>query len=271
MNLIILPASGPKPLYYSTFVDYFKKILEYLSIPFQVDGKARSCYFVVKIEGKPIVFNFSDFYEIPDVDKYENYFKFHYSKQEHGKYKSIYPFSPVSFYNWREYSELEKEINYNKKGSLILNIQRSYGNAKQRRDYVRNILRKQYGSLCIMDPIFNQERYWKLINECLVHVFVPGARNDILDRAHLQYLAFGCCTIAPKINDILPYDREIEPGVHYVECLSDYSDLVNKIEWCKNNRDICAEIGRSAKKLFEEVCLPSKLWNWVLEKILCFG
>jgi len=265
--MIILPTSGPKPLYYSTFVGFLKGILNHLSIPFQLSGEASNCYFVAKLDKKEMVFNFSDFYETPDVDKFEHYFKFHYSKQEHEKYKNVYSFSPVSFYDWKEYSKLKSEITYTGENNLILSIQRSYGDAKQRRSYVKSILKEYYGSSCIIGPTIDQKKYWELINRCLVHVFVPGARNDILDRAHLQYLAFGCCTISPKINDVLSYNRELVPGIHYIECLSDYSDLIKRTEWCKSNRNTCVEIGRNAKKLFEETCTPNKLWDWVLEKI----
>jgi hypothetical protein len=97
----------------------------------------------------------------------------------------------------------------------------------------------------------------------LVHVCVPGARNDILDRGQLQAMAFGCCTISPVLADCLAWNKELVPGVHYLSCANDYSDLIEKIEWCKSNRDKCIEIGQNAKILFQETSVPSKLLEWI--------
>ena len=110
-----------------------------------------------------------------------------------------------------------------------------------------------------------QEAYWKRINDCLIHVFIPGARYNILDRGHLQYIGFGCCTIAPKISDILPYYKKLEPGVHYVQMKSDYSDLIERIEWCRYHRQKCIQIGINAQKLFRKTCTPSSLRVWIEE------
>ena len=265
--MITLPASGPKPLYYSTFVGYFKEILRYLSIPFQLKGVAEHCYFVTKFDDKEVVFNFSDFYEIPKVNEYKHYFKFHYSKEEHSKYENVYPFAPVSFYDWGKYKALKAKIKYTGNSNIILNMQRSYGDAVERRTSVQKILRERYGGTVKTNYTLPQVDYWKKINNCLVHIFVPGVRNDMIDRGHVQYMAFGCCTIAPPIADVLPYNGELVSGTHYIQCSPDYSDLIDKVEWCKNNRERCVEIGNNAKRLFEQSCLPNRLWKWVLEKI----
>ena len=57
------------------------------------------------------------------------------------------------------------------------------------------------------------------------------------------------------------------PNVNYVSCNYDYSDLVEKIEWCKSNRDKCIEIGRNAQKLFQETSVPSKLLEWIIKVV----
>lgn len=265
--MITLPASGPKPLYYSTFVNYLKGILGYLSIPFQLEGVAEHCYFVAKFGDKEVIFNFSDLYETPVVDKYKHYFKFHYSKREHSKYENVYPFAPVSFYNWEEYEALKDKIEYKCNSNVILNVQRPSGGAIKRRTLVQKLLKERYGVLAETGHILPQSAYWKKINNCLVHIFIPGARNDMIDRGHLQYMAFGCCTIAPPIVDVLPYDGELIPGTHYVQCNPDYSDLIDKIEWIRENKEKAIEIGNNAKRLFERSCLPDRLWKWILEKI----
>ena len=98
---------------------------------------------------------------------------------------------------------------------------------------------------------------------CLVSVCVPGQRKDILDRGQFQYMAFGACTISPKLNIMLPYMNVLIPGVHYVECKYDYSDLIEKIEWCRQNRAECIEIGQNVKKLFHAASTPYAIWTWM--------
>jgi hypothetical protein len=264
---VILPASGPKPLYYKTFIEFCKGILKSAGIPFTLNGESKSCYFVSQIGNEKVVFNFSDFYEFPDVTKYNHYFKFHYSKKEHSNYPNVYPFSPVSFYDWDQYYNLKNEIKYSCNNNTVLNLQRPYGDAVKNRIKVRDIIKENYPNDCLLNPNFKQEHYWKLINNCLVHVFVSGAREGILDRGLLQYLAFGCCTISPEITDSLPYNKMFLPGKHFIQCDSNYSDLIEKIEWCKTHRDECITIGNNAKKLFEEICTPIKLWSWIIERI----
>lgn len=267
---IVIPAEGPKPLYYNTFVVYIRKMLDYLGINYKLSGKIP--YGVSKFEmsvgGALIVFDFSDHH----IDYWRNwkdydaYFKFHYVEAMHGACEGIYPFAPVSFYDWGQYYSLKNEIQYSCNTNVILNMQRPGGAATERREYVQLMLANQYGSLAVTDPA-PQVEYWKKINNCLTHVFVPGARNNMLDRAHIQYLAFGCCTIAPKITDVLPYYGELLPGEHYVECRDDYADLIDKIEWVRNNRSSAIEIGRNAKVFFEQTCTPEVIWNYVSYKL----
>ena len=113
----------------------------------------------------------------------------------------------------------------------------------------------------------NQIDYWMDINKCLVSVCVPGATNNMLDRGQWQYMAFGCCTISPILPELLPFDKKLIPDVHYIRCKDDYSDLLEKIEWCKQNREKCIEIGRNAKKLFLETSTPEKIVEWVTLKL----
>lgn len=265
---IVIPKSGPKPLYYNTHVMYFRNLLDFLEIPYVLKGviEKGTTKFVVMIGDKKVLMDFSDHTDCLDSDSFDAYFKYHYSYAKHAGYDKMYPFAPISFYDWPRYRDLSTKISYTGVSNTILNMQRPYAGALERRTQVQKMLKLRYGNEVII-PLTSQVNYWKKINNCLVHVFVPGARNDMVDRGHAQYMAFGCCTIAPPITDVFPYDGELIPGVHYVQCKPDYSDLIEKIEWCKNNRENCVEIGSNAKKLFERSCLPGRLWNWVLEKI----
>ena len=99
---------------------------------------------------------------------------------------------------------------------------------------------------------------FKLINTASAIVCVPGARNNMLDRGQSQQMAFGACTISPKLVTRLSYHGMLIPGVHYVECKSDYSDLIEKANWVINNRSKAIKIGNAAKKLFSETSTPVK-------------
>jgi len=266
---IVLPAQGPKPLYYATFVMYIRRMLDYLNIAYSLSGEIASG--VSKFEmavgsGVRFLFDFSDHYFdfLPNWAEFDAYYKFHYVESAHGDCERVFPFAPVSFYDWIQYYRIKKEINYTCNANIVLNMQRPGGGAIERRTHVQSMLTRKYGALAVTNANSSQVEYWKKINNCLVHVFVPGACNNMLDRGHLQYLAFGCCTIAPKIIDMLPYYEKLVPGTHYVECRPDYSDLIDKIEWVRSNRECAIEIGKNAKALFERSCEPDKLWNWVL-------
>lgn len=277
---IVLPEKGPKPTYYQNYVGYIKKILEYNGIPFSLDGCINvgevqyptATKFLMRINDKRGVIDFSDnIPQMPSWSNFDAYFKFHYVRKVHEGCKTIYPFAPVSFYDWRQYEQLRNEINYTCNNDLVLNMQRPGGNALERRNKVQKLLVENYGNRAVIRYNMSQIDYWKMINDCLVHVFVPGCRNDMIDRGHLQYFAFGCCTIAPRINDELPHDGVILPDYHYIRCASDYSDLIDKIEWCRSHRKECIEIGNRAKQLFEKSCTPIQLWNWILEKLWPLG
>ena len=53
------------------------------------------------------------------------------------------------------------------------------------------------------------------------------------------------------------------PGVHYVECKSDYSDLIEKVDWVRNNKGAAMRIGEAAKTLFLTTSTPDKQVMWI--------
>lgn len=267
---IILPAScKPRKVYHTRYISYFINIFEACGVEYELKGTDKDTVFYTEINEKKVLFDYSDYHRIvKNRPKDIPCFKYHYSYRTSKKQKNIFPFTPTSFINWPRYFELSKSIQYSAKGNLIINKQKPYGNAIERREKVLGMLKEKYSGSLSTKPDDSQEDFWRMINKCLVAVFVPGATNDMLDRGHLQYLAFGCCTIAPPIVDRLPYGKRMLPGVHYIQCASDYSDLIEKIDWCREHRDICRKIGRYAKKLFLKTSTPAKLLEWLL---ICTG
>lgn len=223
--------------------------------------------FIIFYGDNKILIDYGDHHLIAkDWQDFDIQFRFHYSKKTHGDLSGIFPLTPISFYSWDRYVELQAKINYTCNTDKILNNQKPGAAAKERRTRAQKILKQRYHTDLDME-ITDKETFWKKTNDCLVSVCVPGARNDILDRGQFQYMAFGACTISPALDIKLPYWREMEAGVHYLSCLPDCSDLIDIIEYCKNNRDTCRAIGRRAKALFFDVGTPDKVWSWMKECI----
>lgn len=230
----------------------------------EFENFSKTC-FEMKIDGKLIAIDFSDHLTIsipvPKLSKYAAVFKFHYKADMHGKFSNIYPFSPVSFQKWVNYKGLLNQVKYKADG-LVLCKQVPGGAAIERRQKVQEMLEKRYGNT-FDKKIENEIQFYLKINQALVSVFVPGVRNDMLDRGQFQYMAFGCCTISPKLVEVLSGNKPLMPGVHYVECKPDYSDLISKIEWVRQNPISAIEIGQNAKRLFEETSLPECQVEWL--------
>ena len=268
-HCIMPEKSEPREVYYFRYVRYMINILLENHVDIRYEGVNTDAWYSMIVDGYKIAIDYSDHPTLePSLLDCKAYFKFH-CRNEHIQIGNVYPFAPTSFYDWEQYRRLRKQITYKCNSNIILNVQKPYGNATERRNHVRGMLYAKYKSSnnYIYSPDYTQEDYWKLINNCLVHVFVPGCYNNMLDRGHIQYLAFGCCTISPRIVDLLPYDSKLIPGTHYIECKSDYSDLIEKVEWCKKHQDECREIGNNAQKLFDNSCSPERLWNWILSKV----
>lgn len=263
MNEILFPHRSTQR-YYDSHYRFLLDILkaEGQEIKFYDDTRSERGFKVV-INKRRVLVDFGDHGIVAkDWREFDVNFRYHYSKQKHGGLENTYPLTPISFYDWKEYTNLQKEIEYICNTDKILNNQRPGATAMERRTRIQKILKNKYDSDFDID-ITDKKTFWKKINNCLVSVCVPGARNDILDRGQFQYMAFGACTISPPIDIELPYWRKLEAGVHYLNCRADYSDLIDIIEYCKDNRDKCRAIGRQAKQLFLDTSIPTKVWGWV--------
>lgn len=257
---IIFPQKHIKPLYYDIHIKYMIEYCRAAGCEVELAGETSldTTTFIIYVDGKPVVVDFSDFDILKIPNLVHPILKYHCSEKLLKSNKNIRSFPPVSFYNWTEYNMLSKAITYRCNSDLILNRQRPYAAALDRRQRVQGILRDLYGDKARTD-LSSQATYWQEIANCLVAVFVPGARNDMLDRGHAQFMGFGCCTISPHLNDILPGNVRIEPGVHYVQCANDYSDLQEQIEFVRHNRQLATVIGSNAKDLFRQCCMPKPL------------
>lgn len=246
---IIFPKGGQK--YWSIHYRYVQNI-------FAATGAEISFHnqpgFRVCMDGKWIQFDYSDDGESLNEVEIPT-FKFHF-KHHHFNMPNVYPFLPVCFYKW---VDVKINLPYLANENVILNNQKPYGDAIERRNTIREIL-VDYN---VDYSITAQSAYWYKIKHCLVSLHVPGRNNNMLDRGQLQLMALGCATISPYLPEVLPRYQLLNPGEHYIQCKNDYSDLTNIIEWCRNNREKCVEIGRNARALFLKYFMPDKLVEFI--------
>jgi len=265
MKTYLPKESTPFKKYHKIYVQYLIDIFKAMGSKVVLEGVDYDGRFLCKIGSTSLFMDYSDHPTISKLwDGKVPYFKFH-CRDHHIKTGKIFPFPPISFYDWKEQKSLEEKIKYRAASNFIVNKQRPYGNAKERRILIHKNLKKVYKEN--VDIVFNdsQQVFWDRINVCLAGVFVPGAYNNMMDRGHLQYLSFGCCTISPYIDDVFPFNKKLIPGVHYLTCRKDYSDLIPLIDWCQNNKSTCIEIGKNAKEFFNETCKPLKVKEWILQ------
>lgn len=254
--------------YYNIHFKYILNILKYCNIDIELVNPEyfslkHKTAFEIEIDDNLVLIDFSDFesLSITEISKYKAVFKFHYNSETHNEIINVFPISPVNFHEWPIYYEYVNDYKYRAKGK-IYNQQSPAGRAYDRRHYVRNMLIEKYGNDFVYERCHRYE-FYKNVSKCLVSVCVPGARNNMLDRGHGQYMLLGACTISPKLVTTLSYGLCLEPGVHYIECKEDYSDLIDKIEWCKRNRGECMRIGKTAKKIMQETSTPERQIEWI--------
>ena len=254
-------------IYYRTHYEHVKNYLSYIGKvnvtdnDTTIDG-SHDNNFIVDIAGRPVMFDYSDHHHTVDLSVLpENikYFKFHTTANSN---KRCTPFPPMSFIDWNLYYDLVDKISYNPFGDIFYKCT-AYGDATKRRIFVGNLL-QEYGKLKVDTEYVEQRDYFTSLANCRINVIVPGARIDILDRTHLQSFAFGIPVISPYISTLLPFGEMFEPNVDYIECLPDFSNLIELIEKYKDDQDYLNYISKNCKQKFAKTCTPANVVPWLL-------
>lgn len=228
--------------------------------------------FSIQVDKTQVIIDFADLMREGIQKKRFSYypliFKYHYY-DECDSFRNVFPLISAldikSLGRCREFFSLCHAKIYNPHASdLILNNQRAHTRALNRRTYVQSKLKEIYREKADTSfKIRNQEYFWTKLKDCFISIVVPGACNYMIDRGHLEQLALGICTLCPNIFETFPFTKHLKPWTHYVPCADDYSDLVQKIEWCKKNRDTCKEIGNNAYDFYWKYCSPVPYWKWI--------
>ncbi len=233
----------------------------------QPEARYMCGYFFITIDGQKFMVDYSDGGDAGECEPEVTglpCLRFHCKEKKH----LVFPFPPVSFYDWGRYKHLASLWTY-KPGKTVLMKQRAYCGAEERRNRVRKMLETTPEIACVLDTNWEdpQETFWKKGTECAVAVCVPGANNNMLDRGQLQLMAFGVCTISPHLPERLPLINSDIQNLHgcYAQCKDDYSDLIECIEWCKENKEACIVIGQWGKTVFEQFCTPEAVGKWLAQ------
>ena len=222
------------------------------------------------VNGKQLVVDFSDKWEegLKRFDEYEKYIKIQYNiGHDCSQFKRLFPSMPAldirNYDHLMTFWDMVQQGNfYLANGDTILSCQRAHTRALERRTNVQALLKKTYKYYADIE-LTNQLTMWNKHKDCLVAVVVPGAQNHMIDRQHLEQIALGVCTIAPSLDTVLCYWKKLENGIHFIQCKDDYSDLLEKIEWCRNHREECRIIGQNARQFFLDFCAPKPYWKWL--------
>lgn len=204
-----------------------------------------------------------DVNDSPEYDPPEDHvltFKFHTTKVTR---LHCIPFPPISFYDWKHFQQLQSSITYYAEGP-ISSRQWPHHAAETRRADLQTLLRNNFPD--VLTSIIDQISFWNEVSKILVYVHCPGYSNHILDRAQLQYMALGCATISPYLPEILPFNRQPIPNVHYIVCKDDFSDVPSIIR--RHSKADLLYVGANAKELFNSTCTPTIVAMWIQE---CLG
>lgn len=177
-------------------------------------------------------------------------------------------FPKMSFFDWQLFVRLCREVRFNPaQSSKILCV---HGEGRGAATHHARVAARKTLETAFPRSVHtawqDQESYWRLAGDCVCSVHVPGAWNNLLDRAQWQMMALGVCTVSPTIHNTVLGDQLV-PDVHYVACLDDYSDLIEVVEWCRSDPRRTERIGDSAARFFADHGTPRRIWESVKARI----
>ena len=86
-----------------------------------------------------------------------------------------------------------------------------------------------------------------------------------------EIIQYGSVMIKPDMSKIITHPDVYFPYETYIPCKLDWSDLIEKIEWVKDNPKQCKEITENAKKILKKSYTIEKLLVYWYNMILTFS
>ncbi len=131
-----------------------------------------------------------------------------------------------------------------------------------RRTYVRQLLEEAFGKRLI-GQIPDRAEYFRAMASAAGIVHLGGAFNGSQDRTTVEVMLLGRCLIQPEIQSLIGDERP-RPGVHYLACWDDYSDLVERCQELLDCPHKAIEIGRNAREFILKSMAPEAFWHRIL-------
>jgi len=278
MNTLMLHSSYINSRYLELHYFFFLEYAKLAGISIRVDtddGKflaanQNQAYISCYINDQLCIIDFNDFWNWKFDQKNHQYFKFQSTTDT--KFKCV-PLGPPIVgltatsrrSSIKDYLELRKIFHYNPRNNIMCK-QIPGGNALTRRQHVQKMLNDNFDNV-VLSSKDNQYEFWSSHENCLAAVCVPGATENMVDRGQMELIGLGVPTISPRLTTRFVHNCLLEPGVHYIECQQDYSDLVEIINSLKCNTEYLKYISQNAWNFFEEHYTPEKYWNWIIENL----
>ena len=165
----------------------------------------------------------------------------------------------------REYNNIRYRYDYQPDKNILCK-QMPNGAALERRTYVHKMLKENFDDIDISYDN-DQIDFWKMHENCLTAICVPGATNNMVDRGHIELMGLGVCTISPELYTIFPKMQKLESDKHYIKCKDDYSDIPDIINRLRENPNIAKTVGNNARRFYDAYYTPEKYWEWIMENL----
>jgi len=97
----------------------------------------------------------------------------------------------------------------------------------------------------------------------------PYGQGELCFR-DFEIIKYGSIMIKPDMSKVITHPNIYIPYETYIPCNLDYSDLIEKIQWVKDNPIKCKEITNNAQKLVKELYTGEKLvtyWHNMLSTL----
>lgn len=165
----------------------------------------------------------------------------------------------------REYNQVRFNYNYTP-GQAVLCKQLPNGAATERRNLVQGLIQQNFINHDVSADC-DQMDFWRVHENCLTAVCVPGATNNMVDRGQMELMGLGVCTVSPRLDTVFAYGQLLEPGVHYIQCKDDYTDLVDILKQLQIQPELCKTIGSNARTFYDKYYTPIQYWKWIMENL----
>jgi hypothetical protein len=288
MNTLSFPVKKFK--YYEFYTSFIKSIFEVADYKVILDPSLEylaPAAFYIKINGKLAFVEMSDFddehvYKLDTNSGWTRLHKFYEpetldvpifkrSMRPNKKYSdNTYPMGPFYVGNNVDNSDLKTLLSY---GNIynpfdndgIIKTNRVWGGALvTRADAYSKINKELIPRATMLEDRLPLYSHWLRHGKCLSSLNISGASYHSQDIGAVEAMFLGVCCLSNDFDMLLPYNKVLEKGVHYIHIADDYTNINECINYLYDNRNECKDIGNEAYDLMIKTCSPKALADWII-------